>query len=318
MPRVAEFWFDERFSSKRDELIAIVRKHFAQAEQKLKAVGTWLKTEYSDEKIKKLLEQKRKSNRQKDAGQFSPPNGRTVVKSSSNVADFQLDDLHIAALEQAFVALNHQNRHGDLLRLLGSNQPRKEKETNALRAIVVCSCIVDPDSSEWLSNVTPLANCSWNSHSSEFPKAKGRAAIARSWGHEALELLEEACIVLGWKQKAESTVVSACFEESVRENRKGPAPRAGRAVKASKATNQIIESKSLENSVPIVWKEPNEPTIVTDCKTAAKWLKVKDWRTVKRMADRHEIAARRVGRKVILDCDDLDTINPGVLKEARE
>lgn len=173
MPRVAEFWFDERFSSQRDELIAIVRKHFSQEEPKLKAVGSWLKTEYPDEKIKKLLEQKRKLNRQKDAGQLSPTNGRAVVKSASNVVGFQLDDLHIAALEQAFVALNHQNRHGDLLRLLGSNQPRNDKETNALRAIVVCACIVDPDSSEWLAHVTPLANCSWNGNASEFPKATG-------------------------------------------------------------------------------------------------------------------------------------------------
>lgn len=28
-----------------------------------------------------------------------------------------------------------------------------------------------------------------------------RAAVAQSWGHEALRLLEEACVVLGWKQE---------------------------------------------------------------------------------------------------------------------
>lgn len=70
-------------------------------------------------------------------------------------------------------------------------------------------------------------------------------------------------------------------------------------------------------AVQAVWLEPKEPTIPVTYEKAADFLKVKDARTVKAMADRGEIRAAPWGRKIILDCDQLLYVNPEALKEAR-
>lgn len=214
MPRIAENWFDDRFASQRSGLVETVCQHMSTQQPGLEAVGTWLDTEYSEAKVRVILERRRQQSRLRDAGQPTLPDGRRIPGSSYRYPESPGDRLRADRLEQAFTTLHGQNQGGDLLRLLGRNLPRDERETNALRAVVVSACIVDPDADEWLAPVTPLASCPWQGDSSAVPPVKGRADVAQPWAHEALRLLQEACRVLDWEPAADSDegrVRAACL-----------------------------------------------------------------------------------------------------------
>ncbi len=205
MPRIIETWFDERFASRRSGLVETVRQHLPTQQPGLEAVGTWLDTEYSEPTVRGILERRRQEYRLRDAGQPTPPDGRRIPGSGYRDPGLPGDSLRADRLEQAFTALYGQNQGGDLLRLLGRNLPQNEGQTNALRAVVVSACIVDPDADKWLATITLLAGCPWRGDSPAVPPVKGRVDVDRRWGHEALKLLQEACSVLGWEPAGSST-----------------------------------------------------------------------------------------------------------------
>ena len=205
MPRIAETWFDNRFASQRIGLIEAVSQHLSKQQPGLEAVGTWLETDYSEAKVRVILERRRQQYPLRDAGQPTPPDGRRIPRSGYRDLGLPGDGLRADRLEQAFTALHGQNRDGHLLRLLGQNLPQNERKTNAMRAVVVSACIVDPDVDKWLASVTPLASCPWQGDSQAVPPVKGRADVAQPWAHEALRLLQEACSVLGWEPAGSST-----------------------------------------------------------------------------------------------------------------
>ena len=66
------------------------------------------------------------------------------------------------------------------------------------------------------------------------------------------------------------------------------------------------------------WKDPKEPTVLMSFSKAAYLLNAKDGRMVTTMANRGDIAARKIGKQIILDLEDIADLNPTALKEARE
>lgn len=204
MPRIHDVFFDAPFASRRDKLIATVRRNVPSRGRDLQNVCAWLDTQWSEEKVGEALKREQHLDKLRDRGQPYSPTIRSQPPGSSSDRDLPGDNLRADRIEHAFVALHRQNRSGELLRLLGSNLPRGERESNALRAVVMSACIIDPDAGEWLSSVTPLANGVWRGDQSAKPWVRGRADVARLWGYEALGLLQEACGVLGWEPAAES------------------------------------------------------------------------------------------------------------------
>ena len=57
-------------------------------------------------------------------------------------------------LRLAFASFNGSNREVDPLRALGSNLQRGERERNAVRAVLLCLAMMDPDANEYLAEVT--------------------------------------------------------------------------------------------------------------------------------------------------------------------
>ena len=81
---------------------------------------------------------------------------------------------------------------------------------------------------------------------------------------------------------------------------------------------KVVQKENAKVAMSADWREPKEPTIPVNFHTAARFLNVRDKRTVTSMANRGEIAARKIGRKIVLDLEDISDLNPAVLKEATE
>lgn len=186
-----------------------MRRHLATESSEFQAVGEWLDSEYDEPRVREILQHKVEVYRARDVGQPTPPNQRRIPESGYLYPALPGDGLRADRLEQAFKALHVPNQGGDFLRPLGGNLPRKEREMHALRVVVVCACLVDPDAAEWLASVTPLASCPWRGDLSVTPRVKGRAEVTESWAYEALALLAEAIHLLGWESPTQRSVATS-------------------------------------------------------------------------------------------------------------
>jgi len=204
MPRIVNCWFDDSFRRQCKPLIGAAREHAPGCAPELRQVGGWLDTEHSEAIVGQEQEKKFELWRRRDASSMTPPNYRGPRRARVT-PQLPGDGLRADRIEHSFRSLLVRNQSGEILRLLGENLPRGEREANALRVVVVVGCIVDPDAGEWLSSVTSLADAPWTSNRSVSPWVKGRADVACEWGHDAFLLLREAIGALGWNAVIESS-----------------------------------------------------------------------------------------------------------------
>ncbi len=202
MPRIVDHAFDEAFARDRDSLLAVARARLPEHGSELPGVRGWLDKSFSESIVRATLKDESTHRRARDLGQPNPPVGRRTGTPPSRpepAPEARGDALRADRLERALRCLHAKNEEPDLLRLLGPNLPRGQREVNALRAVVVSACILDPDAAEWLGDATDLAASPWVGDGTGLPRIKGRAEVCQGWGHEALAMLGEAAAVLGWR-----------------------------------------------------------------------------------------------------------------------
>jgi hypothetical protein len=198
VPRILRLWeTDAEVASARDALIAQARVGAQGHDEEIKAAGEWLDEEYAEAQVRKLLTEARRNARRAIKGQ--PILKVVAAQPTDRVRRFRYPGDHLrgdrleSAISDLTAAFNREK-----FSLLGPNQPKAQRRRNAVRAVVVTACVVDPDAQEWLANVTELATCAWVGNSSARPEKKGRADVADHWAREALRLLEAALSLLGW------------------------------------------------------------------------------------------------------------------------
>jgi hypothetical protein len=202
MPRIRSTSFDDGFAWRRDALIATVTQNLDLEDDRVQHVGEWLDSRFPARTVIQHISQRHESHRLRAAGQPTLPNKRGRSKNINRDGEIRGDDTGADRLAFVFEHLFGQNQHGTLGRLLGRNLPAGELETNAIRAVVVTSCVLDPNVADWLGPVTPLAGCPWNGDPSADPPQTGRSKVSLMWGHDALKMLDEAIGVLGWATSA--------------------------------------------------------------------------------------------------------------------
>lgn len=209
MPRITSGAFRDEFPSRRDALVAAAKEKLPAMTAKLASVREWLMAEFSVSRIRPVVEKQYEDWRVRSSGQptMPPEVGGGVQPAHQLVVPG--DRLRADRLERAFLHLNGENQHDDLTRLLSPNIPRQQRESNSIRAIVVCGSIIDPDAGAWLGKVSDLSSAPWLSNTSSNPPIKGRCEVCRRWGHDSLKLMEEACIRLGWVMPAAETVLAS-------------------------------------------------------------------------------------------------------------
>lgn len=197
MPRVVDIGFDKNFPQRRDGLVAVVRGQLQGDGQVLTEAAMWLDETWTQSAVgtsltERALEWRRRSN-------GSPSGNRASARPK--VEPFQLpgDQLRADRLEHAIRWLLGKNQGHGVLRLLGGNQSKTVLRQNALRVVLVGSCIIDPDAGEWLGAITALASAPWEpSQAAGKARVRGRSEVCRLFGHDAMALMEEAMGVLGW------------------------------------------------------------------------------------------------------------------------
>jgi hypothetical protein len=96
---------------------------------------------------------------------------------------------------------------GNLLRALGPNLSRDQRQANAYFCVVICALVLDPEEPDWLGGMTDLAACPWGTKLAAERHYERRADVCSRWGQEALRLLSEACGVLQWPMESEASPI---------------------------------------------------------------------------------------------------------------
>ncbi|MCH8270110.1 MAG: hypothetical protein IH985_02730 [Planctomycetes bacterium] len=264
MPRIVNLNLEGLFALQRDSWVVAARQGLEAEKPQVSDVGAWLDLEFSETSVREYLEHRLRNlvMREQGTARASPltPAEKAARRTSTEIPG---DGLRADRLEWAFRALLSRNERTELDRLLGRILPRGELETNALRAVVVCGCIIDPDAREWLEEATPLAECVWWSDSKAVPRVKGRIEIVRVWRDDALRLFVEACEVLGWtpSRQRPPTPTTDSHTDVDGENRNAPALTANKVLVL--ATMARFDSSRLL-SAAMIHEEMDAPTRVSE------------------------------------------------------
>lgn len=198
MPRVYDKFFGPEFADRRDRLIEIVRRRLPNCAASLPHILHWLESAHSEEVTRRSLKRRNAEMRRRDAGTPDAPGALVLQYGAVGEAILPGDGLRTDRVEHALVDLLRQHETPEPHTLLGRHLPKGEREDNALKAVLVCSIVLDPDASTWLEPYTDLASRPWKSNKEGQPWLRGGVELMESHGHEALALLETACAVLGW------------------------------------------------------------------------------------------------------------------------
>jgi hypothetical protein len=249
MPRIYDRYYDDSFAVQREHLKAIVLANISTHSKDFRVAGRRLDNEHSQQGVRAILEREQTLDRLKDDGQPSSPRSTTPIPTKRRSLDHSL---LADRLQCAVEALDRTNVPGTLLRMLGNNIPAEERRANAFRTILACSCVIDPDAS-YLTKFTELATCIWSPNPS-LPDVRGRADVAAKWGRQAMAMLQEACVVLGWREPLASRPLIA------------PSMDARATAPGSAASNRgtcVEQTQSLANQFIALIEELNKPTNMT-------------------------------------------------------
>jgi hypothetical protein len=214
MSLIIPIWIkDESFAERRLPLIEAARRHIRPDSEAAREAGAWLDAEYSQVRARMQLAADQVRRQAQLDGQPDLGDGFVDEFPESTNRGLPGDMLRANSLELALRSLYGRNS-GEKLRLLGPNQPKEDRVRSAMRAAVVACCVLDPDSCEWLADVTRLAGCPWWDDEESKPWIRGRSGIAERWGLAAADLLEDACGVLGWTMDAAASPPTPDTERS--------------------------------------------------------------------------------------------------------
>lgn len=198
MIRIKSGDFGATFVAQRQRIVQRVRSRWANLRRRIHPVQDWLGREFTEKRAEAYLVKKAEDRHKRDMGQLTPPGIKHYSPRRLASSEFiPGDNCRADRLEMAFMALDSEYSRGDLKSLLSPNLPKAIRTANALRAVVVCSAVLDPDSAEWLGGVTELAEAPWLGDRAISPYVKGRGDVCEEWGHEAVAMLDAACDVLG-------------------------------------------------------------------------------------------------------------------------
>lgn len=212
MPRIVRHCsFDDAFTETRDACLAIARANVEVHAALLVEAGAWLDKTYSASALAEYQRERaeasaRMMNGQPDLGDSTSPRPPARRRKAASSISPKVTDTRASRLEWAVERFTGENAKGYPRRLLGNSHKRGQRETNALRAIVVAATVLDPDSQEWLGSITELAMCPWDSDSLTSSGIPGRVKVCELWGNEALELLREATAILRWNTESSDSV----------------------------------------------------------------------------------------------------------------
>lgn len=242
MPRVADVGFGPDFPEHYRASIAVVRAKLLEEPALFAEAAEWLRKTWTKAEVERALKWEAVERRKRARGTPTAPGPRPRVPAQP----FRLpgDKLRADRLEHALKWLLGQNNGAGIHRLLGGNQSDEVLRQNALKAILVAVCVIDPAADEWLGTVTPLALTSWKpSKPKGKPSIKGRSDVCRVFSREAIKLMEEAISVLGWE-------VPALSASSAVDDQKWNVPPEVRALVRAKM-REIVFSTQAEDAVRV-------------------------------------------------------------------
>lgn len=171
MPRIIRGEFGDDFVRVRNSLIPGAKRLIEADRAAFAKAGSALDAAYPLAEERRRLRQRTEEYRMRRLGQPTTEVRPSVEKSnvSGRASPFIYhiveanwgDELRGARLHRAILDFIASNRKGELLRALGENLPRGQRESNARRAIVLGLAAVDPDSDEYLGGLTNLAKAPW-------------------------------------------------------------------------------------------------------------------------------------------------------------
>lgn len=199
MPRIVNRHFPPEFFAARDHLLAVVKGGLRREPDLFTAAARDLARDYSDSRWRQHSREQERRDAAR-AGRSGSPAGRARVPA---------DKRRALRLEWAF-AQAHADASGER-RSLALDHLEGHRRANAIYLVLVACVVLDPEADSWLSDVTDLALCPWQTAAKrrrDAPRAKQlparlrgyecRQEVFRDWGHEAFRLLRSACDVLGW------------------------------------------------------------------------------------------------------------------------
>ncbi|MBK8233118.1 MAG: hypothetical protein IPK72_21680 [Candidatus Eisenbacteria bacterium] len=197
MPRITDRGFSKEFVHNRDGLLAVVRRLAPDQAAAIARAGGRLDAEFTDAAIRAHLKAQTQS-RAKRSGHSSPVPKPTVNRVRA--------ERLVWAMQDAVAAIQKPDDENPL----GPHLKRGVRERNAIFYTVVAGLVLDPDAEDWLGGVTESAKCPWtrarraterNGRERATARLTGyfdRAAVFRDFGPDALALLVQSSVALGW------------------------------------------------------------------------------------------------------------------------
>lgn len=194
MPVIIDKGLPATFAQDRAAIISLARERAGGHVKQLREAARWLAKDFSEKSVRAKHAATLKLRQAQVRGSMSPSEGK-LVQVDWKKFELPRGKILVHRLEAALFWLAGENRRDDMGRLLGPNMPEDQRLKNAMRCVVVCGCVLDPDAKAWLGKATDLADTSWTS-----TRKDDRAGVCQRWGAEALRLMREACACLGWVQ----------------------------------------------------------------------------------------------------------------------